>query len=92
LQSAADVALGSIVAAGRNVALVAGSSITDGEAALDITASGLYLQSGTAGGIAASADRLETSVDRLALSVGSLGAHLQESNSVAVDTVPVQVT
>jgi hypothetical protein len=91
LQSAADVALGSIVAAGRNVALVAGSSITDGEAALDITASGLYLQSGTAGGIAASADRLETSVDRLALSVGSLGAHLQESNSVAVDTVPVQV-
>jgi hypothetical protein len=91
LQSLADVAVGSIVATGRNVALVAGSSITDGEAAVDITAAATYLQSGTAGGIASSADRLETSVDRLALSVGALGAHLQESNSVTVDTVAVQV-
>jgi hypothetical protein len=92
IEAGTDIGLGLISAAGHNVALIAGGSILDGDSALDITARGLYLKTGAAGGVGSNTDALETAVDRLALSAGSGGAYVSESNGLVVDTVAVSVT
>jgi hypothetical protein len=92
MEASANIGVGLITATNRNVALIAGASISDGDDAVDVIARGLYLQTGAAGGVGLGSDALDTSVDRLALSAGSAGAYVNESNGLAVDTVEVSVT
>jgi hypothetical protein len=87
-----DLALGRFVTGtgagtGGTVVLTASGSVTDGDAGTDVTADQLYVQAGSAGGIAAGADLLETSVNTLALSAGSGGAFVQEASGLTVGAV-----
>jgi hypothetical protein len=91
LQAGGDIAVGEITSAG-DVALISGGSISDGDAATDIFSQGLYLQSGTSGGIGSGTDAIDSRVGTLALSAGSGGAFVNEADAVAVDTVSVAVS
>ncbi|MCX5715682.1 MAG: hypothetical protein NTV07_02250, partial [Candidatus Omnitrophica bacterium] len=58
-----NIAVGLVTASGDDVSLVADGAITDGDAAVDIVASALYLQSGTS--VGALLDYLDTQVSTI---------------------------
>jgi hypothetical protein len=91
LQAGADIALGLITATNRNVALIAGGSITDGDDAVDVVARGLYLETGNAGGVGSLNDVLEIELDAdlgsLSGDVGAAGLHLQQIGNLRVDSL-----
>ena len=85
-----SVTLSQITSAG-NVAVQAGGSVLDGDATVDVTAQGLYVLTGSSGGVGSSSDVLETSVDNVSVSAGSGGVYLVETSGLLVDGVSVQI-
>ncbi len=90
VQAGTSLALGSLESTGK-VALIAGGSITDGDADVDVTAAGLLVQAGAAGGVGTSTDALETTVATFSAAAGSGGLFVLETNALLVDTVSVTV-
>ena len=70
---------------GGAVSLIASGSLIDGDTDLDITGARAYLQSGASGAVGGSSDRIEISVHTLALSAGSGGAFVEETDTLAVN-------
>jgi len=69
-----DIAVGSITATDDDVSLVADAAVTDGDAGVDITASALYLQTGTSvGALVDYLDTRVTTIDDYTYSDGTAG-------------------
>jgi hypothetical protein len=85
-----DVTLSQVSSAGR-VAVQAGGSVLDGDAAVDVTAQGLYVHTGSGGSVGSSSDVLETSVDTLSVTAGSGGVYVVETSGLLIDGVSVQI-
>ncbi|WP_416546172.1 hypothetical protein ACHEXK_11130 [Limnohabitans sp. DCL3] len=92
VQAGTSLALGKIQSSGH-VALIAGSSITDGDAdtLVDVSAAGLLVQSGSAGGVGTSADALESTVTTFTGAAGSGGIFVNETDTLVVDSLTVTV-
>jgi hypothetical protein len=88
VQAGTSLAVGKIQSSGK-VALIAGGSITDGDSdtLADVTASGLLVQAGAAGGVGTSANALETNVSTFNGLVGSGGLFLLEADSLSVGSL-----
>ena len=65
--------------------MIASGSLIDGDTDLDITGARAYFQSGASGAVGGSSDRIEISVHTLALSAGSGGAFVEETDTLAVN-------
>ncbi len=69
-----DIAVGSVTAAGDDVSLVSDAAITDGDAGVDVTASALYLQTGTSvGTLTDYLDTRVTTIDDYTYADGTAG-------------------
>ncbi|NDB19109.1 MAG: hypothetical protein EB027_07625, partial [Actinobacteria bacterium] len=97
LVAASDIAIETVAAGTGDALLQAGGSVIDldvGETSageVDVTAAGLILTSGTAGGIGSGSNILETAVTTLSATAGTGGLFVRESNALVLDTVTVAV-
>jgi len=89
--SIGDITLSQVTSSAGSVALQAGGSVIDGDTAVDITAQGLFVKTGSQGGLGNLADPLETSINALSATVGRGGAYVLEISGLQVDAVSVAV-
>ena len=83
-----DIVAGSVIASSTTgiAALLAGRSITDGDALVDITAASASLTA-TAGSIGSAADSLDLSVNTVTKAAAATGVYLTNDKAVALSSV-----
>lgn len=84
-----DLTVTALMAGTAHVALVAGGTVIDGDAGLDVEAAQLLVQGGLA--VASGADALDIAVTQLAGSAGTGGFHVSEAQGLALGSVSVDV-
>ncbi|PQA79922.1 hypothetical protein C5F52_27345, partial [Limnohabitans sp. TS-CS-82] len=87
-QATHDLQINAALQATGDVRLSTTGSVLSGQVgAVDVTASGLYLTTGNAGGAGSVNHFLETQVNSLSVSAGSGGAYINEADSLIIDGV-----